>query len=156
MGAGKSSVARVLQNTMDDDFDLIDSDTIIEKKIGLSIPQIFADKGEFFFRDLEENFIKNFSGSNTILSTGGGMPFYKNNWKLLNRLGTTFFLSHSLKQLLENISKSKRPRPLFNENNFRELYEARLPLYQKADYSINCANLHQTEIARKIIKLYKA
>ena len=49
MGAGKSSVARVLQNTMDDDFDLIDSDTIIEKKIGLSIPQIFADKGEFFF-----------------------------------------------------------------------------------------------------------
>jgi shikimate kinase len=84
------------------------------------------------------------------------MPFFNDNWQLLNKIGTTFFLSHSLEQLLENISKSKVPRPLFNENNFRQLYKDRLPLYQQSSFTINCENLHQTQIARKIIKLYKS
>ena len=156
MGAGKSSVARVIRNILDEDFELIDSDSQIEKNTDTSIHQIFEQKGEFFFRKLEEQFLNNFKTSNAILSTGGGMPFFNDNWQLLNKIGTTFFLSHSLEQLLENISKSKVPRPLFNENNFRQLYKDRLPLYQQSSFTINCENLHQTQIARKIIKLYKS
>ena len=49
MGAGKSSVARVIRNILDEDFELIDSDSQIEKNTDTSIHQIFEQKGEFFF-----------------------------------------------------------------------------------------------------------
>ena len=156
MGSGKSSVARVLQNFLEDDFELVDSDLAIENKEGLKIPEIFANKGENYFRSLESKFLEEFKISKCILSTGGGMPFFNENWHLLNNLGTTFFLFHPVNQLVGNIAKSKISRPLFNENNFRNLYEARLPIYKQSTFTINCENLHQTQIAKKIIRLYNS
>jgi shikimate kinase len=156
MGSGKSSVGRVLQNLLEDDFGLVDSDLAIEKEEGFKIAEIFANKGEKYFRSLESKFLDEFKTSKCILSTGGGMPFFNENWQLLNNLGTTFFLFHPVHQLIGNIAKSKISRPLFNENDFRNLYEARLLIYKQSTFTIDCGNLHQTQIAKKIISLYNS
>ena len=156
MGSGKSSVGRVLQNLLEDDFGLVDSDLAIEKKAGLKVDEIFSNKGEEYFRIMENEFLEELKISKSILSTGGGMPCFNENWHLLNNLGTTFFLFHPVHQLIGNIAKSKISRPLFNENDFRNLYEARLPIYKQSTFTINCENLHQTQIAKKIIRLYNS
>lgn len=153
MGSGKSSVGRVLQNILKNQYTHLDTDLYIQRKEQKTIEHIFSEKGEGYFRKQENELLSEIPTTKTVLSTGGGLPFYLNNWELLNQLGTVFFLSHPFGQLLSNIEKSSSKRPLFDQKTFKKLYEQRVVLYSKAQFTINCKGKHQTQIAKEIISI---
>ena len=94
MGAGKTTIGEKLASRMNRR--MIDTDAYIVAKEGMSINDIFASKGEEYFRELETNVIKELTKTthNAIISTGGGMPLRDENAKLLRKLGKVFYLKH--------------------------------------------------------------
>lgn len=124
MGSGKSTIAHLLsEKTQIEAFDL---DEIIEERAGLSIKNIFEQKGEVFFRKLENQIFKEFISSekDTILSLGGGTPCYANNHELLNGGGViSFYLKASIETLYERLLSFRDNRPLIAEQEKEEMKE---------------------------------
>lgn len=123
MGSGKTSLGKQLAKKLDLQF--IDSDQLIEAEQELSIGQLFAEKGEMHFRELEKVFIhKLFQYDRPfVLATGGGMPCYGNAMELLNELGTTFYLQRSPRELTQRLINAKQVRPLVAGMEEQELSE---------------------------------
>ena len=141
MGAGKSTVAKILQKNLQ--LVLLDSDKEIEKKAGLSIPEIFK-QGEKKFRDLETSFLKNnLKISSTVLAVGGGILEKTENIALLQKIGVSYFLQTPFEQLWNELASSKN-RPMIpqefsdeeKKNFLKKLYQKRLTKYQTADFTV--------------------
>jgi shikimate kinase len=140
MGSGKTSIGRKLARKLN--YTFIDSDEWIATQENQTITSIFESKGETYFRELEYAFIQSLHGKNEIvLSTGGGMPCYKNAMDLLNSLGTTVYLQRSVLDLAHRVSHSKTKRPLVigktpNElkQYIQSMLEIRNPFYEQAKW----------------------
>ncbi|MGM8362206.1 shikimate kinase [Flavobacterium sp. ARAG 55.4] len=144
MGCGKSTVARELSKKLEIPF--VDLDEFIEKKLGLSIKSIFAEKGEIYFRKLEhECFVEllNFTEP-IIIGLGGGTPCYANNHELLKRDDVlSIYLKASIDTLVGRLSLNKSNRPLIANKNDEEMKEfiathlfERSYYYNQAQYKI--------------------
>ncbi len=109
MGSGKSSVGEQLAKSLDLPF--YDTDKILETQESLKISEIFEAKGEQYFRNLEHELVKKLAEyPSCVIATGGGMPVYNNNMKILNHAGITYYLKVSVKVLTERIfSDFSRP-----------------------------------------------
>ena len=156
MGSGKSSIGNLVSKKLNLPF--IDIDDLIVKGAGMSISEIFAKKGEDYFRTLEEQItLKSLENINNVVSLGGGAFI---NDKIRNEILSnhlSFYLNWSESVLLKRIKDSKK-RPLaFNLTNqeIRKLIKKRSQIYSKAQFKINCNKLTKTEIVRKIIKIYE-
>ena len=105
--------------------DFIDTDDYIESVQKRSINEIFADKGEEYFRDLETQTIKKLSESvnNSVISVGGGLPVRECNRALLKKLGTVVFLDTSIDELEKRLSNDTK-RPLLAGGKVRDKIEA--------------------------------
>lgn len=115
MGAGKSTVARLLSKRRHMDF--FDSDQVIEECTGVSIPTIFEIEGEKGFRDREEEVIKDLtSRSNIIIATGGGSLLREKNRQRLADSGIVVYLRASPEHLYSRIRHDKN-RPLMQTRN---------------------------------------
>ena len=92
MGSGKTTTGKVLKEKTDMTF--VDTDELIEAYEGCKISEVFADKGEAYFRRLENETLKNLLSStdNKVISTGGGIVTNKENIPLLKQLGKVFYL----------------------------------------------------------------
>lgn len=134
MGAGKSRVGRLLAQKLSRKF--VDTDHLIEEQQGQSIKSIFEEKGEEYFRNLETELLKELSQqSGLIVSTGGGLPMKIENQDIMNQ-AYCVFIETSFEIMLERIFRNDK-RPLAKTpEQVQELYEARLPLYKKAKYSV--------------------
>ena len=111
MGAGKSKLGKSLAKRLGVSF--IDSDTEIEKEHQKSIGELFGEYGESHFREIEAHFIRSLNNKDAfVLATGGGMPCFHDNMRLLNELGTTFYLERSPKELMHRLIHAKHQRPL--------------------------------------------
>ncbi|WP_420601102.1 shikimate kinase [Flagellimonas sp.] len=124
MASGKSSVGRLLANELDVEF--IDLDTYIEKEQQKSIDTIFSEKGEIFFRKLENEMLQKVlkEHESILLSTGGGTPCYGNNIEtILNNSDHSIYLQLSVSALVERISNEKDQRPLVKDLQDDELPE---------------------------------
>ena len=110
MGAGKTTIGKLLAKSMG--FSFIDTDTEIEKEEGISVAQIFENKGEEYFRELESNFIDNIYQNKYIIATGGGMPCHKDNMRKLKKLGTVLFINTSYDSIIERLKINQKSRPL--------------------------------------------
>lgn len=120
MGAGKSTLGKKVAKKMNIPF--IDSDQEIEKRHQKSIGEIFAEHGESFFRHLEIEFMHSLEDKEEfVLATGGGMPCFGKNMEILNKLGTTFYLERSAKELANRLMNAKTPRPLIEGLEQEEL-----------------------------------
>jgi shikimate kinase len=120
MGCGKTTLGRKLARSLD--YAFIDADDAIEKAEGLTIPEIFAQKGEAYFRELEHAFIAGLQQqSNAIVSTGGGMPCFGNNMELLNAAGITIYLQRPVLELAHRLTHARKQRPLIAGKNHEEL-----------------------------------
>jgi shikimate kinase len=148
MGSGKSTVGRLLAAQLAWRF--ADLDEEIEAESGLSISQIFAQKGEAVFRDLEHECLKRVVAAaverNTrlVLALGGGTFTQPRNSALLRDPGGTaraagaavIWLDCPSDELLQRCVLMG-DRPLFrDEASFRKLYEERLPFYRQADFRV--------------------
>jgi len=150
-GCGKSTVGRELANIMK--MSLIDTDILIERKLCLSISDIFACYGQRFFRFTEREVIKELLfENNRIISIGGGAFVDPLNIKNLKSIGIVFFLNASIDTIMKNAEVSSRPL-LKGENKemIRTLYESRIPYYKQADYEIIVDGKTPNDIANQII-----
>lgn len=157
MGSGKTTVGKELARILNLPF--FDTDEIIERLHNKSIADIFVSLGEKTFREIEqstlENIVENYP--NGVFSTGGGMPCYGQNMKLMNQHGTSVFINCGVKLLTERLSKS-RDRPLVQGKSEKELLSfikshiaERKPFYNQA--AIKVMGHHRpNNIARRIIK----
>ena len=142
MGSGKSSIGYLLSQSIY--FNFIDVDQIIEKETGLKINKIFKEKGETFFRNLEEKItLKLLKNNSKIIALGGGGFL---NSKIRNEIlknNVSFWLSWKSSTLVKRIYKSKK-RPVafyLNENDLKKLIIDRSKIYSKAKFRINCETL---------------
>ena len=157
MGAGKTSVGKVLSKTLD--FDFVDIDEIIEQREKQIITEIFKTKGEIYFRELEVSIIKEFSLKHSqVISTGGGAPENPINIISLKENGLLFYLFATVDQLFKRLSGEMNNRPMLFTNNpktrLKELLTRREPFYLKADHKIDTTNKSVEEISNVILKLY--
>ncbi len=159
MGSGKSSVGKELSKKTG--YKLLDSDTCIEEKKKKSINEIFKDDGERAFRDMESEFLKALalSEESFILSTGGGMPCFNDNAKLIKEIGKSFYLMASPDSIMERL-KNDTSRPLLRDGNRYEkinsLLSKREEYYKKAaDVIIETDGKTVNEITGEIIGLIK-
>ncbi len=157
MGSGKSSIGLLVSKKMNINF--IDVDNEIEKKIGMKISKIFENKGEKYFREIEEVItLKFLKKKETVISLGGG-AFLNNKVReeVLNN-HITFWLNWDIKTLVNRIKDSKK-RPIAQKSTkveIEELIKKRSVIYSKAMYKINCENLTKNQIVEDIIKIYEA
>ena len=131
-GCGKSTVGATLANKLSIEF--IDTDSAIEASYGHKISDIFVDKGEEFFRDLEfTTLTKSLSVSDCVLSLGGGAPIASRAQDLLKSSQTpVFFLDVSLAVAAPRVGFN-RDRPLLLGNpraQWQSLAETRRPIYE--------------------------
>tara|TARA_B100001063_G_scaffold219929_1_gene224406 strand:+ start:287 stop:799 length:513 start_codon:yes stop_codon:yes gene_type:complete len=156
MGSGKSSIGSIVSKKLNVEF--FDVDTEIEKKIGSTISEIFDDKGEKYFREIEEIVtLKLLKKNNVVISLGGG-SFLNNKIKkeILDK-HISFWLNWDIKTLINRIKNSKK-RPVAFKSSKDELIniiKKRSVIYSKALYKINCENLSKNEIVKNIIKIYE-
>ena len=129
---GKTTIGKMLASLLGKKF--VDSDTIIEEKLGMKISQFLTKENEFEFRNIESEVIKELSlENNLIIATGGGVIKRDENIKYLKFNGKMIFIDRKL-ELLQSTSS----RPLSsNINDLKNLYNQRYPLYHKyADYVV--------------------
>ena len=156
MGSGKTTIGSMVSKKLKLNF--FDIDQEIEKKIGDSIPVIFQDKGEKFFRQIEEKIsLEYLQKRQSIISLGGGAFI---NSKIQNEILSkhiSIWLKWDADKLIKRIQNSKK-RPLVyktDTDEIKNLIKSRSKFYSKALYKINCDNLTKSEIVNKIIKLYE-
>ena len=156
MGSGKSSIGFLVSKKLNLKF--VDIDNVIENEVGMKISNIFAKKGEVYFRNLEEKItLKILRNTNIVVSLGGGGFI---NEKIRNQVLTnhfSFWLNWNSEILLSRIKSSKK-RPLAQNSTNQEimkLIKKRSKIYSKAEFKINCNKLTKTEIVKKVTKIYE-
>ena len=156
MGSGKSSIGSLVAKKLNLNF--IDIDEEIEKELGTSIKRIFAEKGEDYFRKIEEKItLKKLKLNSVIISLGGGAFLNKSIRKEIMKNHISFWLSWDNQVLLNRIKNSKK-RPLaFNatDNELFDLIKKRSNIYSKALYEIECDDLSKNQIVKKILEIYE-
>jgi shikimate kinase len=159
MGAGKSSVGRFLHRRTG--LACFDTDELVVAKAGLSIPEIFSQKGENRFRDLESEVLGELAqNESAIIVTGGGIVLRANNVTRLKELGLIVWLEAEEGVLFERASR-RGNRPLLQTEDpraaFSELLRRRAPLYDKAaDFSVETTRLTHDEVCDIILSEIEA
>lgn len=164
MGTGKTSVGRELARRLGRDF--IDLDDVIEKRAGCTINEIFRDKGEAHFRELEKAVIREYSRKNKfIIAAGGGAVIFDENVQHLKQNGLMICLKASADEILNRV-KGETHRPLLNpalqgqavcgpKEKVVELLKKREEFYAKADHAIDTNGLSVKEVADRVMELIK-
>jgi len=153
-GCGKSTVGAALAQKLTIDF--IDTDVAIESSYGHKISDIFVDKGEEFFRDLEFNVLgQSLMIENCVLSLGGGAPIAQRAQDLLKWANAPiFFLDVSLAVAAPRVGFN-RDRPLLLGNpraQWQSLAETRRPIYESlASFVIKVDAMSVEEVVDAIV-----
>lgn len=156
MGTGKTVVAEELAKRLKMNF--VDLDDLIERKEGKKINQIFAEKGEPYFRQVEKEIVKEVSCQKAqVIACGGGVVLDEGNVQNLKRNGIMICLSARPEIILER-TKGYIHRPLLNvedpKRKIEELLRFRAPFYAKADYTIDTSVLTIEKVVEKIIDIF--
>lgn len=156
MGAGKSTVGSALADELGWPF--IDVDAEIEKREGISISELFANRGEAAFRDIETEEIRKCvhavqSGVPSVIALGGGAFTQPRNWDLLENNGVTIWLDCPFDIVCQRLD-GDRTRPLAEDRvRFARLFEDRRPLYGRADFRVPIAAEEIGAIVQRILQL---
>lgn len=144
-GCGKSTVGAALSKILNKE--IVDTDEMVESAENMPIPEIFAEKGEEYFRRCENTAIE-LAGKekSQIIATGGGAVTRPENYKPLKQNGIIVFINRNADLLPSN------GRPLSQMHGVKALYEKRMPLYRSfADIEID-GNGTVDEVAERIAK----
>lgn len=137
-GSGKSTVGRQLARRLF--FSFLDSDHVIEQRLGCSIREFFEREGEERFRDIEESVIDELSlRGDCVLSTGGGSVLRTANREHLHSRCKVVYLRSAPEEVFRRLRHDKN-RPLLQVadplQRLRDLYVARDPLYREAAHFV--------------------
>lgn len=155
MGSGKSSVSRVLHRKYQ--MEQLEMDEEIERQEQMTISEIFQEKGEPYFRNLETELLKKIgSRENLVVSCGGGTAMRKENVQIMRNHGRIVLLKASPETVYERVRNS-HARPLLegnmNVSYIRKLMEGRMPAYEEAsDFIVETDGKKVEEICREILR----
>ncbi len=158
MGAGKTTIGRLLAKALNVDF--LDSDKEIERRTGASIPLIFEYEGEAGFRKREAEAIDELTlRDGVVLATGGGSILLPENQEHLSSRGFVVYLHCPVDKQLERTHKDTN-RPLLKTDNPRqrltELFEIREPIYRRvSDVVIDTGIASGRTLVRQILKAHE-
>lgn len=141
MAAGKTAVGRKLARRLGREF--IDTDRLIEKQAGRTIPEIFARDGEKEFRRLEREIVAGLAPPEpAVIATGGGTFVDERNRERLRELGVVVCLITSVDTALERSKRSaKRPLAAGGRAQLEKLFRKRMPAYRQADVLVETDGL---------------
>lgn len=148
-GAGKSTIAKELAIILNRQ--VFDTDSYIEEKVQKTIPQIFNENGEDYFRNLESDAAKA-TGKKiaTVIATGGGIIKKQENFDALKQNGFVVFLIRDINEL------SLKGRPLSTDKErLKEMYFERLPKYQEIADAEVVVQSKISDTVDNIIKIFK-
>jgi shikimate kinase len=133
--SGKTSLGKKLKKIVP--FPVLDLDKELEKRYGKTVTEIFGTEGESSFRKKETELLEQIIKENTrfVVIAGGGTPCYENNGQLMLSTGNCIFMHTAMDEILKRSQEMNADRPLLANNpqeRLLELYEKRLPVYQKA------------------------
>ena len=155
-GSGKSTIGKALSRKLSLSF--TDTDDLIENRTGIRISQIFIDKGEPWFRDLEKEILKEeLSRLDGVLSLGGGAPLSDSAQLMLRNVdGAIVYLDVSLATAAPRVGFN-RDRPLLLNNPrgaWQELMDKRRPIYEAlATYVVKVDERAPKDIVDEIVRL---
>ena len=158
MGVGKSTIGKSLSLITGKAF--IDLDNEIKKKEGKTIKEIFHNKGEKYFRQLEKNIaINELKNENKIVALGGGAFMNAQIRECVIINCKSFWLNVSMDILKVRLKKKSSNRPLLDnleiKDNLQKILNERKNIYKLANYEINCDNKKVNEIAKEILVKYE-
>lgn len=154
MGAGKTSVSRALGRQLNRP--VVEMDQRIAEQEGMSIPDIFASKGEAYFRACETNLLNSFSAAEpSVVSCGGGVPMREENVAAMHRSGLVVLLTATPAVILRRVEHD-HSRPLLEGHKdidyIAALMEQRRPKYEAAaDITVDTSDKTIAEICREVL-----
>lgn len=156
MASGKTTIGKVLADHLG--WPLYDVDSDIERQEGMSIGQLFEERGEAAFRDLETRMIAKRvrtvqAGMPGVIVLGGGAFVQPRNFELLEKNGVTVWLDCPLEIVRRRLGDDTT-RPLArNPELLARLYEDRRPLYSRADFRIDINEDDIDAVVNRILRL---
>tara|TARA_B100001093_G_scaffold439398_1_gene439332 strand:+ start:261 stop:773 length:513 start_codon:yes stop_codon:yes gene_type:complete len=156
MGSGKTTLGKIVSKKLSMNF--VDVDYEIEIKEGIKISDLFKEKGETFFRKLEEQTtLESLKKTNSIISLGGGAFINKKIQNEVLKNHISIWLKWNNKSLINRI-KNNQKRPIaikLNNKELDRLINKRSKSYAKARYKIECDRLSKMEITKKVIEIHE-
>ena len=158
MGAGKTSVSAAMGRLLNRE--VIEMDQRIAQDEGMSVSDIFAQKGEPYFRACETALLESFLHTEPkIVSCGGGVPLREENVAAMRRSGTIVLLSARPEVILDRVKDSDE-RPLLqgkkNIPAISALMEQRRPKYEAAaDITVDTSDLTIEEVCQEVLRQSK-
>lgn len=138
MASGKTEISKAISEMSH--YSRLDTDDMIEEKAGMTINEIFAKRGEEYFRQLEREIVKTAAESkNAVIATGGGAVLDKTNIDELRKTGVIINLAPDFSVIKERLENAAATRPLLQNQSIdevRERFESRMPYYDNCDYKI--------------------
>jgi shikimate kinase len=155
MGTGKTTNGRRVAKQIG--YEFVDTDLMIEAREKRTIPQIFDQSGEKYFRNLEHNTIRRVHRyKKAVISTGGGTVLNPKNLELLKKHGVVFLLENTSENLIYRLENAYIKRPLLMRENWQsvvcDMLDKRRPLYEgAADYRIYVGQKAHSDVVEEIL-----
>jgi len=164
MGSGKTHWGRRIGAKLNLPFH--DLDSIIVEQEKRSVSEIFAEKGEEYFRYQEKETLEKISAEQEsfILSCGGGTPCFFNNIEFMKKNGKVIWLNTSVDQLTQRLKREQASRPLISDvvtdedlrrYVIRKLSERRM-YYQQADVTVEEETTNLDELIRILLQNHES
>lgn len=155
MGTGKSKVGLEVARRLGWEF--VDTDTLIEQRVGMTIPEIFAQRGEGFFRQQERQLCQELAKrQGLVIATGGGALIPEENRQALGTSGLLVCLTCDVREILQRLVQVE-DRPLLDAADRRERIETllaeRREAYRRTPHQIDTTGLTVEEVAERVIRL---
>lgn len=161
MGAGKTTLGKAFARAMELTF--VDLDWHIEERYHKTVRQIFAERGEEEFRELERRMLHEVGDfEDVVISVGGGTPCFFDNMDYMNQAGETVFLDVDVEVLFRRLKAAKQQRPLLADKSDEELtafiveaLQKRLPFYTRAKHTFNGEQLEDRQQIKQSVERLK-
>lgn len=150
---GKSTVGVVLAKTLGMKF--IDTDILIQEREGVLLQDLINNKGDDYFKKVEEYVLRSVDVENTVISTGGSAVYYPEAINHFKKNGEIIYIKVSFETIEERLDNiTTRGVTMSPGQTLRGLYEKRVPLYEaNADIIVDTEGLTVEQTIEKIIEL---
>ncbi len=153
-GAGKSTIGVVLAKRMG--YKFIDSDLLIQEKEQMLLSDIISNYGINRFNQIENSVNYSINTEKSVIATGGSVIYGREAMMHLKSIGHVIYLSLPLEEIEKRVGNlQNRGVAIRNGETLSDLYEQRVPLYEKyADITIKCENTTITDTVMKIANMF--
>ncbi len=154
-GVGKSTVGVILAKVLG--YHFVDADLVIQEQEGKLLHEIIEEKGVDGFIAVENRINSQIEEEKAVIATGGSVVYGKEAMRHLSEIGTIIYLKLGYEELDRRLNNLQgRGVVLRKGQNLKELYEERIPLYEKyADLTVEEENFTVEETLQNILKIYR-